>query len=305
MGIHRLTILVTAVAVLAAADAHAATFNVNPIRVQLSKQSTSALITVRNTSASKMRFQVKAFKWSQNVNGAVELRPTNDVVFYPKLLTLPSGGQRKLRVGVSKGVAGNLEKTYRILVEEMPAPRTKNAKKPAGIQILTRMSIPVFVQPAKPSQRISVPKVRIAGGKFSFTVANSGRAHSRLLEVSVLGSAKGGKTLFRKKLPAWYLLAKGRRNYEMELPAKKCTDLERLNVEVRFDSRKVTRPVAVAPTMCPDTRKKPKMPADAAGAKPEASDAPETTTKETKKRKKRRMRKSSSKSKRKGTKPSR
>ena len=50
----------------------------------------------------------------------IELAPTQDVVFFPALLTLKPGEERRIRVG-STAAPGSIEKTYRIFVEELPA----------------------------------------------------------------------------------------------------------------------------------------------------------------------------------------
>ena len=71
-----------------AAPAHAATFSVNPTQVYLSGRTTTSLLTLRNDSDEPLRFQLSVFAWDQRPDGEMLLAPTQDVVFFPAMLTL-------------------------------------------------------------------------------------------------------------------------------------------------------------------------------------------------------------------------
>src|SRR5262249_7800725 len=133
-----------------ALPAVAATFTINPIQVFLSDSAKSGLITLQNTSPGPLRFQLSVFAWAQATDGSMVLAPTRDVVFFPKLLTLAPGEERKIRVGASTPAAAT-EKTYRLFVEELPSADQANpATGTSQIRVLTRAGIPIFVRPAKP-----------------------------------------------------------------------------------------------------------------------------------------------------------
>ena len=79
------TILVWCVLAFAGV-AQGGTFQVNPIRITLSPQSASALLSIQNDSAETARFQIDVFEWDQAADGEMVLNPTEDLIFYPKLL---------------------------------------------------------------------------------------------------------------------------------------------------------------------------------------------------------------------------
>src|SRR5262245_19592751 len=139
------TVLATAAGF--AAPASAATFSVNPTQIFLAGRTTSTLLTLRNDSTETLRFQLSVFEWQQGAGGEIELRPTQDVVFFPALLTLNAGEERRVRVG-STVAAGGTEKTYRIFVEELPAESQGDATQ---VRVLTKMGIPIFIRPEKES----------------------------------------------------------------------------------------------------------------------------------------------------------
>ena len=82
-----------------ARPAAASNFNVNPTQVFLSSKATSALVTVRNDSTDQLRFQLSVFAWDQSPSGELVLTPTDDIVFFPSLLTLGPNEERRVRVG--------------------------------------------------------------------------------------------------------------------------------------------------------------------------------------------------------------
>ena len=93
-------------------------FEVSPIRVSLVPNESSTLMTVRNEGEERLRLQISVMAWDQSKGGEMVLKPTDDIIFYPSLLTVDPGGQRNLRVG-SNGAVVAKEQTYRIFVEEL------------------------------------------------------------------------------------------------------------------------------------------------------------------------------------------
>jgi P pilus assembly chaperone PapD len=79
--------------------AGAATFTVEPTRIALSGRTNSVLLTLRNESTETLRFELSVFRWAQSPSGEVQLEPTEDVVFFPSLLTVGPGESRRVRVG--------------------------------------------------------------------------------------------------------------------------------------------------------------------------------------------------------------
>ena len=96
--------------------AGASTFTVDPTQVFLTAKASSRLLTLRNQSDHALRFQLTVFAWSQNERGEMNLVATQDIVFFPTLLTLAPDEERKVRIGVATDFAAT-EKTYRIFVE--------------------------------------------------------------------------------------------------------------------------------------------------------------------------------------------
>ena len=216
-----------------AASASAATFSVNPTQIFLSGRTTSSLLTLRNESTEALRFQLTAFAWSQSAAGEIELGPTADVVFFPALLTLKPGEERRIRVG-STVTPGNIEKTYRIFVEELPP--TGEAAATSAVRVLTKMGVPIFVRPAKESAAASLTEVGLRDGVVHFTLQNIGTVHFVPQMITVRGIDGEGKPVFEQQLAAWYVLSGGRRDFDVAVSSADCARAASVAIEVGLGS---------------------------------------------------------------------
>jgi fimbrial chaperone protein len=134
---------------LAPQAAVASNFTVTPTEVNLSASATSALVTVRNRGKVPLRFEITLVSWSEDEHGQMTLNPSADVTFFPKLVELPAGASRNIRIGINAGTARDVERSFRLFVEELP---DQSAPAANAVALRTKIGIPVFVRPAKPSR---------------------------------------------------------------------------------------------------------------------------------------------------------
>ena len=226
----------------------AGTFQVNPIRIYLSQRSSSQLLTVKNDGAQRIRFQVSVFAWDQASDGEMILTPTEDLIFYPSLLTAETSEERKIRVGVGANSSFSAsEKSYRIFVEELPSAEKQEQ---SGVRILTKMGIPVFLQPAKLNPLGKIDNTKFTKGQFSFTLSNSGNSHFFPRTVAVLGKNGRGEVVLNGQLRPWYILAGGSREYLVKLQGKDCPQIQELNVEIQLDDKKLVETLSMPRNLC-------------------------------------------------------
>lgn len=210
--------------------AWAGTFDVHPIRVELSeRRGKSALLTVTNRGKEAIRLQASAFAWSQSESGEIELAETSDIILFPSIITIAPGSSRKIRVGTNAS-AGIIEKTYRVIVEEMPSPTEEISN---AIRIRTRLSIPIFLQPKRTEASPQIEDVKVKNGELSVTVRNKGNASVILHKVDVTARNADGDVVFTKDLAGWYLLASGKRVYRLPIPPQVCNEKTSLFIEAK------------------------------------------------------------------------
>jgi fimbrial chaperone protein len=224
-------LMLTGLVLFQAGPLGASTFQVNPIRLFFSEGKMSDIVTVKNESKEALRFQVTVTAWAQREDGEMDVTPSSDLVAFPKLFTLKPGEERKIRVGGLVKPSG-VEKTYRVFFEEL---RTDAAQPGNSIRILTKMGVPVFVQPAKAAGQPAFEGATVSGGKLSFSVVDKGNAHFLLHNVAIEALDAEGRSLGDRKMDAWYVLAGGRRSFATDLPAESCAKIERIRLTGQTD----------------------------------------------------------------------
>jgi fimbrial chaperone protein len=240
--------LLLGLALCQAEPAFAANFTVNPIRLIFSPNTRSALLTLRNQSPEALRFQLNMFAWDQSPHGEMQLAPTEDIVFFPTLLTLAAGESRNIRVGPTTPFAAS-EKTYRVFVEELP-PLEMPEGDPTGVRVLTRMGIPIFLQPTKVVQQGHIDGMAVRQGTLSFQVKNTGNVHFVEQQVRVKGFGQAGDSLLDQQKTGWYVLAGGLRMHELELPKDACAKIRTVAIEVQTEGKTFQERFDLPPGTC-------------------------------------------------------
>jgi fimbrial chaperone protein len=241
-------LFLAAFALLLPAPVHAASYTVNPTRVYLKASAQSALMTLTNESDAPLRMQIRAQQWTQTRAGTMELSATADLIVFPTLVTLNPGEQRRIRVATSVPF-GAVEKSYRLYVEELPA-AARDASAGPAVRILTRMGIPVFLQPSRPVATATLQAVGLSGGKVAFELANTGNTHYIPDGITVRGFTAAGQPVSDWPVHGWYVLAGGTRAFEVELEAPACADVRSLLIEVRIGQTVLKSPLTTPGGAC-------------------------------------------------------
>jgi len=209
------SLLVAAAAVLAVQqDAGAYAFGVAPIRLDFHGSERAGGITVSNDDKIKLSFQVRLMRWSQDAAGEDVYKESRDLVYFPRLMSVEPQERRVVRVG-TQAPAGEVEGTYRLIVEEMmPA-----APDPSGTTIAVRMrfAIPIFVAPVQPVAKPVLEGLTVAGGRVRFRLRNAGNQHVKLETISL----RRGDTVLQEAA-GWYVLPGAQRSFGIAVPAGEC-----------------------------------------------------------------------------------
>lgn len=194
-----------------------------------------------------MRYQVTVFAWKQSPQGEMQLDATQEVVFFPALLSLAPGEQRNLRVGTSAPF-GELERSYRLFVEELP-PAVK-APGRTQVRVLTRIGIPIFLEPASPVAKGAVSGLGLLGDRAVFTLKNAGNVRLRPTAVRLVARGAGGEILSERSLEAWYVLAGTARIFDAPIPKERCADVRTVSAEVSLERGSLRAEIAAPRGAC-------------------------------------------------------
>ena len=219
----------------------------SPTEVDLSASATSALVTLRNGSKSPLRFEVTLFSWSEDEHGKMALTPSSDVTFFPKLVELAAGASRNIRVGINAGMARDVEQTFRLFIEELP---DQSAPAANAVALRTKVGIPVFVRPAKPSRSAAIEGVSVEKSTVLVRVRNTGNLHLLIDNISVKGTGASAAPTFTKEGPGWYVLPGAMRIFEVPMAAAECKSTTSVAVEVFGHGKSLKSASQVSPAAC-------------------------------------------------------
>lgn len=155
-------------------QAQAASFNVNPIGFDLSSERSSGVLQIRNTGDQPVRIQVEAVDWSTDGSKEV-LGDTDALLLNPPIFTIEPNQMQFLRFGLRHPENSASEKSYRLLIDEVPQASLQGS----GLKTLLRISIPVFIGPKIRQEKISW-QLKHVSGALLLSAANEGNVHGKI-----------------------------------------------------------------------------------------------------------------------------
>jgi fimbrial chaperone protein len=162
--------------------ASAASFNVNPIGFELNPERASGALQIRNTGDQAVRIQVSAVDWSTDGRQEV-LTDTDALLLNPPIFAIEPGQTQFLRFGVRHPEHSATEKSYRLLIDEVPP----SGPQASGLKTLLRVSIPVFIVPQKKQEKIFWQLRRQEKG-LVLMAANDGNVHRKIIGIQLNNS---------------------------------------------------------------------------------------------------------------------
>jgi fimbrial chaperone protein len=224
------------------------TFSIDPLMVELDATNRNAVMTITNTSARELRFEIKAFAWDQpKPDAAMQLAATTDVVVFPPLVTLKPKSTQRIRIGTDVP-QGTVEKSYRLMIEELP-----NAAAPAQgtkVAVRTRIGVPVFLAPGKSVRSGRIDPVSVTRGVVSVPLTNTGSIHAMVDEVSVRGMSAPDSPVFEEALKGWYVLAGKTRTWTYTIQPAQCRLVKFLEIEASAHDKVLTQRVDLPAGAC-------------------------------------------------------
>jgi fimbrial chaperone protein len=221
--------------------AHAGSFQVNPIRVDMTKGATSAAITLHNDGDAPIVVQSSVVGWSQE-NGQDAYTPTNEALVTPPIMTVAPGGDQIVRVGLRRGPDAQRELTYRLYLQEVPPP-----PKPGftGLQVALRVGLPVFVAPVAATIRRLEWSAQIRSDGIALTAQNTGNTHVQVTDFELRVPA-AVEPIAHESLLA-YVLAGQRRTWTLSVPADRLKSVRELRLKAFTDAGEIDTAVNVEP----------------------------------------------------------
>jgi fimbrial chaperone protein len=160
----------------------AGSFQVTPLRVELSSQRPNDALQVQNNGSEPVVIQLQLVAWSQE-SGRDVYQPTDELLATPPIFTIQPGATQIIRVGSLRGVDEKNELSYRLFLQEVPSKPKPDFK---GLQMALRIGLPVFILPkVKAAPALSWRVEQAAGGQLKVDLKNDGNAHIQILDFNL------------------------------------------------------------------------------------------------------------------------
>ncbi|WP_170248133.1 fimbrial biogenesis chaperone [Acinetobacter geminorum] len=188
---------------------NAATIRLSPVNIEILSNQNAASISLYNQSNESTDLQVRVFEWRQNA-GQDQLIPTDEIVISPPFLKLQPSDSRVVRIN-PEPISG--EKTYRIIIDELPKP-IDSRKAAQGVNVLLRSSLPVFVVNKDAITKLSW-KIDVSQNTPSLNISNIGNRHALLNSLTLVDTTAKKSYPIKVNTVNGYILAEKSKSYSI------------------------------------------------------------------------------------------
>lgn len=187
-----------------------ASLSVAPTQLELGPGQRNTSLQVRNTSEQPRNIQVLLLRWTQD--GKDRYEDSNELAYFPKLLTLDAQSSRTIRIGLLQAADGDQEVAYRLAVRELPDLSSSNSP----VNFASQIRVPVFVGGSEDTGTSwAISELKQSGQQFSVTISNQGRQHIRIREISVQAHDADEHAINSLQASGWRVLAGGRYDFTL------------------------------------------------------------------------------------------
>ncbi|MEQ1067471.1 fimbria/pilus periplasmic chaperone [Acinetobacter sp. XH1741] len=191
---------------------NAATIRLSPVTVEILSHQKASSISLYNQSNDSADLQVRIFEWSQN-NGQDQLTPTDEITISPPFLKLKPSESYNLRVVRINPEPISGEKTYRIIIDELPKP-VDSRKASQGVNVLLRSSLPVFVVNKDAITQLNW-KIDSHQKEAFLNIRNIGNRHALLNDLMLVDNTENKSYPIKVNTVNGYILAKQTKSYSI------------------------------------------------------------------------------------------
>jgi fimbrial chaperone protein len=149
--------------------------------------SKSKILTVFNTSPAKsVAIKVTVRSWRLDKQGNDIRKASEDLLIFPGQFVLPPLSRRSIRISYQPPQAPPIEKSYRVIVQQVPVNLAGNNKVQTGVNLVISYATAFYVEPSSAMSEVALEQVSVDAKKLHFTLNNSGNAHTHLRQAQIV-----------------------------------------------------------------------------------------------------------------------
>lgn len=196
-------------------------FRLSPMSLSLSKSKPQEYLNVENGAEdAKVAIELSATLRVVDNRGK-ETRPkAEDIKIFPSQFFLAPGEKRRVKIRYEGQEDVEIEKSYRIVAEQLPVEQAEQKSKQSGINILLKYVAALYYSPSECKSDLKVTKVQSTKSKIALALKNEGNCHHLLKnpEFTIKQGTKTQKTFTSEELKTMVgenVLAKSERIFEV------------------------------------------------------------------------------------------
>ncbi|XTZ39748.1 fimbrial biogenesis chaperone [Salmonella enterica] len=178
----------------------------------MNEQQKAISMTIKNDSPEITQIQLRVFAWSQQQGNDI-FQETNDITISPPFVKLAPDRSYNVRIFNRLTGRPEKEKTYRIIIDEIPRPvdpRTTGE----GVKFSLRTSHPLFITPADAIASVTWSMKQDSRGWF-ISARNDGIRHALLTDVYLIDKTSNRKLPLKVNSINGYILGHSYRDFDM------------------------------------------------------------------------------------------
>jgi len=144
---------------------------------------------------------------------------------------------------------GAQEASYKVAITEIGSFATARFGG-AGVGLRLQTNLPVFIAPTVERLSAAIADASVRRQTLTFALINTGTLHFVSKDVRVIGLGSDTRPLFSQDLEGGDLLANGKREYHVTLPAKQCDALRAMTIQLSADDQRLIQTLDVPAGAC-------------------------------------------------------
>lgn len=156
-----------------------------PIFQVIEAEQKASALWLENRGSQPVTLQLRTLAWQQQ-GYRDKYADQNEVVASPPFATVPPGQRQLIRLIRTSPPPTQTEKSFRIIIDEVPAAGTTAAKDSAGLKLQMRYVLPLFLNGAGAANTATPRlhwKIIQQGARSYLRIRNDGPVHARLSNV--------------------------------------------------------------------------------------------------------------------------
>lgn len=180
--------------------ARAAAVVIWPVDPKIAADQRATALWIENKGGEPVTMQIRTLRWSQGAEGD-RYADQDEIVVSPPIAVIPAGQRQLIRVlrreqaqDAGQLAAGPGERSYRLLIDEIPTAATPDAtpRPAAQLAVQMRYSVPLFTYAAAVAEARPVLDVTIEAmtNRRMLVIHNAGALHARLVDIRAADDRK-------------------------------------------------------------------------------------------------------------------